>query len=152
MSQITLKNIRLFAHHGCLSEEEKIGSDYLVNLTVRERCAVAGIARIIHSHNMQFCGDSVNPLAWKRYVRFNNHSGEEEFYPNWFMQPVRRHVEFQEAVVQTQLFVGFMDSVREAAESQDGYRSFIYDWVTFRVHIAKNKDKLKLMREYDMLS
>ena len=63
-----------------------------------------------------------------------------------------RHVEFQEAVVQTQLFVGFMDSVREAAESQDGYRSFIYDWVTFRVHIAKNKDKLKLLREYDILS
>ena len=35
MSTIRLKDIRLFAHHGCLSEEEKIGSDYLVKLTVK---------------------------------------------------------------------------------------------------------------------
>lgn len=35
MSQIRLKNIRIFTNHGCLTEEEKIGSDYLVNLTVR---------------------------------------------------------------------------------------------------------------------
>jgi len=34
MSRIRLKDIRIFANHGCLSEEEKIGSDYLVNLTV----------------------------------------------------------------------------------------------------------------------
>tara|TARA_B100001146_G_scaffold223775_1_gene239347 strand:- start:990 stop:1358 length:369 start_codon:yes stop_codon:yes gene_type:complete len=34
MSSIRLKNIRIFAHHGCLTEEEKIGSDYLVNLKV----------------------------------------------------------------------------------------------------------------------
>ena len=34
MSTITLKNIRIFTNHGCLIEEEKIGSDYLVNLKV----------------------------------------------------------------------------------------------------------------------
>jgi dihydroneopterin aldolase len=34
MSRIRLKNIRIFTNHGCLTEEEKIGSDYLVNLTV----------------------------------------------------------------------------------------------------------------------
>ncbi|QIE59889.1 dihydroneopterin aldolase [Rasiella rasia] len=35
MSIIRLKNIRIFTNHGCLIEEEKIGSDYLVNLTVK---------------------------------------------------------------------------------------------------------------------
>ncbi len=35
MSTIRLKNIRIFTNHGCLIEEEKIGSDYLVNLKVR---------------------------------------------------------------------------------------------------------------------
>jgi dihydroneopterin aldolase len=35
MSHIQLKNIRIFTNHGCLTEEEKIGSDYLVNLTVK---------------------------------------------------------------------------------------------------------------------
>ena len=34
MSTIRLKDIRIFTNHGCLTEEEKIGSDYLVNLTV----------------------------------------------------------------------------------------------------------------------
>jgi len=35
MSVIRLKNIRIFTNHGCLIEEEKIGSDYLVNLMVK---------------------------------------------------------------------------------------------------------------------
>ena len=34
MSTIRLKDIRIFTNHGCLTEEEKIGSDYLVNLTI----------------------------------------------------------------------------------------------------------------------
>ena len=35
MGIIKLENIRVFAHHGCLSEETKIGSDYRVDLLVK---------------------------------------------------------------------------------------------------------------------
>lgn len=35
MSVIRLKNIKIYAFHGCLVEEGKIGSDYLVNLSVK---------------------------------------------------------------------------------------------------------------------
>jgi len=35
MSTIRLKNIKIYAFHGCLIEEGQIGSDYLVNLSVR---------------------------------------------------------------------------------------------------------------------
>ena len=35
MSTIQLKNIKIYAFHGCLLEEGQIGSDYLVNLLVR---------------------------------------------------------------------------------------------------------------------
>ncbi|WP_158728046.1 MULTISPECIES: dihydroneopterin aldolase [unclassified Flavobacterium] len=35
MGIIKLKNIRTFSYHGCLIEEGKIGSDYLVNLEVK---------------------------------------------------------------------------------------------------------------------
>lgn len=35
MSTIRLKNIKLYAFHGCLPEEEIIGSNYLVNLNVK---------------------------------------------------------------------------------------------------------------------
>ena len=34
MGKIYLKNIRLYAYHGCMDEERKIGSDYLVNVKV----------------------------------------------------------------------------------------------------------------------
>ena len=35
MNTIQLKNIKIYAFHGCLPEEEKIGSDYIVNLSVK---------------------------------------------------------------------------------------------------------------------
>ena len=35
MSTIQLKNIKIYAFHGCLLEEGRVGSDYLVNLSVR---------------------------------------------------------------------------------------------------------------------
>lgn len=34
MGIIKLKNIRIYTNHGCLTEEEKIGSDYRVDLEV----------------------------------------------------------------------------------------------------------------------
>ena len=44
MSNIRLKNIKIYAFHGCLVEEEKIGSDYLVNLTVKADLSKAAIS------------------------------------------------------------------------------------------------------------
>ncbi len=35
MGIIKLQNIRIFAYHGCLDEEGKIGSDYRVDLVVK---------------------------------------------------------------------------------------------------------------------
>tara|TARA_R110000772_G_scaffold126642_3_gene233714 strand:- start:118 stop:474 length:357 start_codon:yes stop_codon:yes gene_type:complete len=35
MGTIRLKNIKIYAFHGCLIEEGQIGSDYLVNLSVK---------------------------------------------------------------------------------------------------------------------
>ncbi|MFM1808194.1 MAG: hypothetical protein RLZZ242_919 [Bacteroidota bacterium] len=32
MGEISVKNIKVYAYHGCLNEESIIGSDYLVNL------------------------------------------------------------------------------------------------------------------------
>jgi dihydroneopterin aldolase len=35
MGIIKLKNIRTYSYHGCLLEEGKIGSDYIVNLEIK---------------------------------------------------------------------------------------------------------------------
>jgi dihydroneopterin aldolase len=32
MGEIKVNNIKVYAYHGCLDEEAKIGSDYVVNL------------------------------------------------------------------------------------------------------------------------
>ncbi len=37
MVEIKLKNVRCYSHHGCLKEETLIGSEYLVNLSVRAK-------------------------------------------------------------------------------------------------------------------
>ena len=41
MSTIQLKNIKIYAFHGCMEEEGRIGSDYLVNLVVKSDLGVA---------------------------------------------------------------------------------------------------------------
>ena len=35
MGQVILNNIRIYAFHGCMEEEERIGSEYIVNLEVK---------------------------------------------------------------------------------------------------------------------
>lgn len=35
MGKIVLKNIRVYAYHGCMEEEAKIGSDYRVDVAVK---------------------------------------------------------------------------------------------------------------------
>lgn len=41
MGIIKVENIRVFAFHGCLKEETKIGSDYLVDLKVKANLKTA---------------------------------------------------------------------------------------------------------------
>jgi len=44
MNTIYLKNIKVYAFHGCLPEEAKIGSEYIVNLKVKADLAVSEIS------------------------------------------------------------------------------------------------------------
>ncbi|GAA0872732.1 dihydroneopterin aldolase [Gangjinia marincola] len=41
MGKITLENIRVYTNHGCLTEEEKIGSDYRVDLSVQGNLSIS---------------------------------------------------------------------------------------------------------------
>ena len=41
MGKIYLRNIRLYSYHGCMDEEKKIGSDYVVNLKVKTDLSVS---------------------------------------------------------------------------------------------------------------
>jgi len=41
MGKFVLENIKAYAHHGCLSQETEIGSDYLVNISVKTDLSLA---------------------------------------------------------------------------------------------------------------
>ncbi|MGL2992871.1 dihydroneopterin aldolase [Flavobacterium sp. TSSA_36] len=44
MGKIKLKNIRTYSNHGCLLEEAKIGSDYLVNLEIECDLSISSLS------------------------------------------------------------------------------------------------------------
>ena len=60
MSTIRLKNIKIYAFHGCLVEESKIGSDYLVNLSVK--------ANLTQAANSDQLSDTVDYVLLQRIV------------------------------------------------------------------------------------
>ena len=43
MGIIKVENIRVFAHHGCLNEETKIGSDYRIDLEVKANLQTSAV-------------------------------------------------------------------------------------------------------------
>jgi len=61
MGVIILKNIRLYAYHGCLDEEGKIGSEYRVDLTVE-----ADLSKSARTDNLS---DTVDYVHLNKIVR-----------------------------------------------------------------------------------
>jgi dihydroneopterin aldolase len=72
--QIILQNIRVFAYHGCLDEETKIGSDYRVDMTVE--------ASLDKSADSDLLKDTVD------YVRLNKIVKEEMALPSKLLEHV----------------------------------------------------------------
>lgn len=61
MGIIRLENIRVFAHHGCLQEETKIGSDYRVDLEIK--------ANLLTSASTDKLSDTVDYVLLNRIVK-----------------------------------------------------------------------------------
>ena len=61
MGVIKVKNIRLYAYHGCLDEEGKIGSEYRVDL-----CVEADLSKSAKSDNLS---DTVDYVHLNKIVR-----------------------------------------------------------------------------------
>lgn len=96
---------------------------------------VNNVLELMSCHNLRFTGDLCDYTAWPRYVRCYSASGDEEFLPELFMEPIKRLLEFHEAVVQTQMFVGFVDRIRVEQKSLDPFRLFLRDWIYFRLYM-----------------
>ncbi|MBU2949682.1 dihydroneopterin aldolase [Tamlana agarivorans] len=78
MGIITVENIRIFANHGCLKEETKIGSDYSVNLKVE--------ANLQKSAKTDKLSDTVD------YVFLNRIIKEEMKVPSQLLETVAKRI------------------------------------------------------------
>lgn len=78
MGIIKVENIRVFAHHGCLKEETKIGSNYRVDLKVK--------ANLQTSAKTDMLNDTVD------YVFLNRIINEEMKKPSYLLETVCRRI------------------------------------------------------------
>jgi len=78
MGIIKVENIRVFAHHGCLTEETKIGSDYRVDLKVK--------ADLQPSSGSDKLSDTVD------YVFLNKVIREEMAKPSHLLETVAKRI------------------------------------------------------------
>lgn len=78
MGVIKVENIRVFAYHGCLSEEKKIGSDYRVDLEVKANLRPSSVSDKL--------SDTVN------YVLLNRIIKEEMLKPSHLLETVAQRI------------------------------------------------------------
>ena len=78
MGIIKVKNIRVYAHHGCLKEETIIGCDYRVDLNVK--------ANLKTSSKTDELSDTVD------YVLLNNIVKEEMQHPSKLLETVAKRI------------------------------------------------------------
>ena len=78
MGIIKVENIRVFAHHGCLTEETKIGSDYRVDLQVKA--------------NLQTSAQTDDLYDTVDYVLLNNIVKEEMAIASKLLETVAKRV------------------------------------------------------------
>jgi dihydroneopterin aldolase len=78
MHTITLENIRIYAHHGCLPEETVIGSDYRVDVNVEAPLEEAAV-----SDDLEDTAD---------YVTIHRIVKEEMMVPSKLLEHVARRI------------------------------------------------------------
>ena len=104
-------------------------------LSRRESLTLVSVCRVLEQHFSHFCVDlAVDDRAWQRYGTVDVNTNEFVFNPEWFLNHIRADHAFHEAIVQTQLFSGYMQERREDRsemhEIMEGELGcFIAEWV-----------------------
>ena len=78
MGVVKVENIRVFAYHGCLKEESKIGSDYRVDLEVKANLQVSAVTDKL--------SDTVDYVLLNRIVK------EEMDKPSHLLETVAKRI------------------------------------------------------------
>ena len=82
------------------------------------------------------CGDLKYTDAWRKYGVFYATTQDFEFHPCWFLAPLQTMLDFQSALVHTQMFHSYIEQRRAEDLRARGRRAhcqqFIAAWVAFR--------------------
>jgi len=103
-----LRSFRSFFRHGA-SRKESI--------------TLLRIRQIVKEHMAQYTvGLRDKPEAWRQYGEFNEAVGAYDFCPDKYMQPLKDNalfkIQFQETMVHTQLFLGYVEGLESAHEKR----------------------------------
>ena len=116
---------------------------FVYGMNSDEKFLIKEIMSLIYKYNTSMCGDLMQPAGWRNYGAVNASTGEFEFYPQWFMDPIQAQCKLQENIIHTQFFVSFMDKLRIEYNSKISERQFIGDWIYYRIlKYKKRKNKL----------
>mmetsp|Transcript_15455 Transcript_15455/g.24060 ORF Transcript_15455/g.24060 Transcript_15455/m.24060 type:complete len:282 (+) Transcript_15455:1-846(+) len=112
-------------------------------LSRKESVTLHSVSHSFEQHFVRYCGDlATTGNAWKRYGTIDVKTGNFNFYPAWFMNPIRADQFFHEALVHTQLFVGYVDERRRNQMEVDEMRKsevgiFIANWIYEKWNVRK---------------
>lgn len=112
-------------------------------LTQDESAALLGVREVLRNYVEHLCGDLKYRDAWRKYGAFNSTTQDFEFYPGWFLGPLQMMLEFQSALVHTQMFVSYIDRRRaedlEVGKQRLRAQAFIgsFNWVHRRRREAR---------------
>merc|ERR1712157_532871 len=108
-----LKSFNEFLHHGASQQEIRL---------------ISSIKQVIYEHLMTF----FYPLSsssgyWKKYCKRIKNAKSFEFFPAKIANSIRVQICFQERITHTQLFLGYLEGLRNADAAK-----LIADWLYFR--------------------
>jgi hypothetical protein len=82
--------------------------------------ALRSLDRILErvaAYNRSLCGEVLTqPGGWRQFGVLNSRTNQFEFLPDLFLAPLKANLRLQESVINTQLFVSFMDEQSEEYE------------------------------------
>jgi hypothetical protein len=112
-------------------------------LKPHESLTLHSVCLAIERHFSRFCSDLATSVsAWKKYGTMDGDNFN--FKPEWFLNPIRSDMAFHEAIVETQLFLGYVDDRRldemDAKKMKTGdLGKFIADWIYQRWMLRKQR-------------
>jgi hypothetical protein len=126
---------------------------YMCGLTGEETTALANVKGVFSQYVENLCGDIKYRQAWRKYGFLNGETGDFAFEPAWFLAPLEVMLQFQSALVRTQMLAAYIErrrrEDREEEERLARCRRFLALWLAFCVRLRRKRREKVEKKEDD---